>query len=123
MSAITIACAVINIVTNYFGIAYFGYIAAGYTTLLCAAIQMISYYFVVKRYEKKLKEIVDLRAFFAIMVVYVGFMIYSMIFTYNFWARFGLLVVVFGVVIIFHKKIIELFKNMTRKENPAESNA
>ena len=123
MSAITIACAVINIVTNYFGIAYFGYIAAGYTTLLCAAIQMLSYYFVVKRYEKKLKEIVDLKVFFAIMVVYVGFMIYSMIFTYNFWARFGLLVVVFGVVIVFHKKIIEFFENMTRKENPAESNA
>lgn len=123
MSAITIGCAVINLITNYFGIAYFGYIAAGYTTLLCAAIQMISYYFVVKRYEKKLKEIVDLKVFFAIMVVYIGFMIYSIIFTYNFWARFGLLVVVFGVVIVFHKKIIEFFKNMTRKENPAESNA
>ena len=123
MSAITIVCAVINLILNFFCITYFGYIAAGYTTLLCAAIQMLSYYFVVKRYEKKLKEIVDLKVFFAIMVVYIGFMIYSMIFTYNFWARFGLLVVVFGVVIIFHKKIIEFFKNMTRKENPAESNA
>ena len=48
MSVITICCAVVNLITNYFGIKYFGYIAAGYTTLLCGAIQAISYYFVVK---------------------------------------------------------------------------
>ncbi|MBQ8429660.1 MAG: oligosaccharide flippase family protein [Clostridia bacterium] len=119
MSIITICCAVINLVTNYFGIKYWGYIAAGYTTLLCGAIQMISYYFVVKHYEKHLKEIIDLKAFFAIMLVYVGFMAYSMIFTYNLWARIGLAVVVFGLVIIFHKKIIHLFVSMKKKEATA----
>ena len=117
MSVITICCAVVNIVTNYFGIKYFGYIAAGYTTLLCAAIQMIAYYFVVKRYEKHLKEIVDLRWFFAILMVYLGFTVYSMIFTYNFWARAGLLVVVLILVVIFHKKIINMFKSMKKKDN------
>ncbi len=117
MSVITICCAVVNLVTNYFGIKYFGYITAGYTTLLCAAIQMISYYFVVKRYEKHLKEIVDLKAFLVIMVAYVGFMIYGMIFTYHFWARISVLLVVLGSVIILHKKIIELFKSMKKKDN------
>ncbi|MBE6684087.1 MAG: hypothetical protein E7592_00350 [Ruminococcaceae bacterium] len=116
MSVITICCAVVNLVTNYFGIKYFGYIAAGYTTLLCAAIQMISYYFVVKHYEKRLKEIIDLKAFFAIIVVYLGFAVYSMIFTYNFWARIGLLAVIFSLIVIFHKKIIKLFKSMKKKE-------
>lgn len=116
MSVITICCAVVNIVTNYFGIKYSGYIAAGYTTLLCAAIQMISYYFVVKRYEKHLKEIVDLKWFFAILIVYLGFTVYSMIFTYNFWARAGLLAVVLILVVIFHKRIINMFKSMKKKE-------
>lgn len=116
MSAITICCAVVNIVTNYFGIKYCGYIAAGYTTLLCAAIQMISYYFVVKWYEKHLKEIVDLKWFFAILIVYLGFTVYSMIFTYNFWARAGLLAAVLILMVIFHKRIINMFKSMKKKE-------
>ena len=116
LSVITICCAFVNLVTNYFGIQYFGYIAAGYTTLLCGAIQMISYYFVIKRYEAHLKEIIDLKTFFMIIVVYFIFMIYSMIFTYNFWARIGLLAIILGLVIIFHKKIINLFKNMKKKE-------
>ena len=116
MSVITICCAIINLITNYFGIKYFGYIAAGYTTLLCGAIQMISYYFVVKHYEKHLKEIIDLRAFFAIIVVYLGFMIYSVIFTHNIWARIGLLAAILVILIICHKKIIKLFKSMKKKE-------
>ena len=120
MSVITICCAAVNLATNYFGIKYFGYIAAGYTTLLCGAIQMISYYFVVKHYEKRLKEIIDLKAFFAIIILYLGFAVYSMIFTYNFWARIGLLIVIFALVVIFHKKIIGLFKNM-KKEKTEEA--
>ncbi|MBQ8371403.1 MAG: oligosaccharide flippase family protein [Clostridia bacterium] len=115
MSVITISCAVINLVTNYFGIKYFGYIAAGYTTLICGAIQMIAYYFVVRHYEKNLKEIIDLKAFFLIVAAYVAFMAYSMIFTYNIWARAGLLVAVLLLLVIFRKKIINLFKSMKRK--------
>ncbi len=121
MSVITICCAVVNLVTNYFGIKYCGYIAAGYTTLLCAAVQMLSYYFVVKHYEKNLKKIVDLKAFFAIIVIYLGFAVYSMIFMYNFWARISVLIVILGLVVIFHKKIIGLFKSMKKKEESKET--
>lgn len=120
MSVITICCAVVNLVTNYFGIQYFGEIAAGYTTLLCSAIQMIAYYFVVRHYEKNLDEIVDLRWFLLIMLIYVGFMAYSIIFTHNFWARIGLLAVILVLVIVFHKKIIELFQTMLKKDNAEE---
>ena len=116
MSVITICCAVINLVSNYFAIKHFGYIAAGYTTLLCGAIQMISYYFIVKYYEKNLKEIIDLKAFFGIMFIYLGFMIYSMVFTYNIWARLGLLLAIMALVVAFYKKIIKLFKSM-KKQN------
>ena len=120
MSVITICCAVVNLVTNYFAIKYFGYIAAGYTTLLCSAIQMIAYYFVVRHYEKKLDEIIDLKYFFMIIAVYFGFMAYSIVFTHNFWARIGLLAVILILVIVFHKKIIELFQTMLKKDNAEE---
>jgi len=121
MSAITITCAIINLVTNFFGIKYFGDIAAGYTTLGCSFIQLLLYYFVVRRYEKNLNKIVDLRWFFAIMIVYVGFMVYSMVFQNIFWARAGLLFAVLLAVVILHKKIIELIKSMLQKEKTEDN--
>lgn len=123
MSAITITCAVINLISNYFGIKYFGYIAAGYTTLGCSFIQLVLYYFVVRHYETNLNKIVDLRWFFVIMAIYVGFMIYSMVFYNNLWARISLLAVVILVMIIFHKKIIAMFQSMLKKEQKEEPKA
>lgn len=120
MSAITITCAIINLISNYFGIKYFGYIAAGYTTLGCSFVQLVLYYFVVRHYEKNLNKIVDLRWFFVIIAVYAGFMVYSMVFYNNFWARAGLLLVVMIAIVIFHKKIISIFQSMLRKEKKEE---
>ncbi len=121
MSVITVILSLINIVLNYFGIKRFGYLAAGYTTLICSFLQMIMYYFVVRRYEKDLNKIIDLRMFLVIVLVYVGFMIYSMVFSNNIWARGGLLLFVILFVIIFHKKIIALFKNMKKKEEQTQT--
>ena len=117
MSAITIFCAVINIVTNYFGIKMFGPVAAGYTTLLCSIIQVTTYYFVVRRYEKHLTKIIDLRFVALIVAVYIGFMIYATAFYNYFWLRAGLIALVGVAVLILHKKIIALFKSMKSKED------
>ena len=117
MSVITISCAVFNIISNYVAIRLWGYIAAGYTTLLCAAVQMIAYYLVVKKHEKHLDDIVDIKQFFAIMLAYVAFMVYSLIFMNNLWARIGLIVVILVLVIVFHKKIIALFTTMLKKDD------
>lgn len=122
MSMITIICASVNLVTNYFGIKYFGYVAAGYTTLLCSALQMLLYYFVVRKYEKNLNKIVDIRWFFAIIIVYVGFMVYSMIFYNILIARLGLIVAILIALIILRKKIILTFKSMLKKEKVASEN-
>ena len=116
MSLITIICAVVNITTNYFGIIYFGYVAAGYTTLLSSALQMVLYYFLVRKHEKNLNKIVDLRWFFLIILIYTGFMVYSVIFHDIFWARLGLVLFALIMLIIFRKKIIALFKSMKKKD-------
>ena len=112
MSLITIICAVVNIATNYFCIKYFGYLAAGYTTLGCSMLQMLLCYFMVGKYEKNLKRIVDLRWFFLIIAFYTAIMVYAMIFYNLFWARFGLLVAVVSVILVLHKKIIATFNAM-----------
>lgn len=116
MSAITISCALLNIILNYFGIIYFGYVAAGYTTLICSIVRLILYYLVVKRYEKNLSQIVDMRVFLLIVIAFAIFMIYAIIFSNDIWFRLGLLGVIAILLIIFHKKIINLFKSMKRKE-------
>lgn len=46
---VSIICAILNIVTNYIFIPLFGYVAAGYTTLLCYMIFCITHYYLVKK--------------------------------------------------------------------------
>ena len=121
MSMITISCAAVNLVTNYFGIRYFGYIAAGYTTLICSMMQMLLCYFVVRKYEKNLKKIVDLRWFFLIIISYCITMVYAMIFQDIFWARFAFLAVVFLVILIWRKKIIAMFQSMMARSKVEEA--
>lgn len=117
MSVITISCAVVNLITNYFGIKYFGYIAAGYTTALCSFLKMLLCYLVVRKYEKNLKEIVDIRMFFLIVASYVGFMVYSMVFYDNIWLRMGLVLLIGILLVLFRKKIINMFKEMKNKKS------
>lgn len=116
MSVITMSIAVVNIVTNFLGILWVGPIAAGYTTLICSILQALSYYFVVKKYEKNLSEIIDIKLLAFIIVCYVGVMVYSMIFYDSFWLRAGLVAVVILAICILRKKIISVFKNMKKKD-------
>ncbi len=115
MSAITITCAFFNIILNYFGIIHFGYVAAGYTTLICSVLKLVLYYFVVKKHEKNLSKIVDLRVFWLIVFVCVVLMAYSVIFSKNLLARLGLFFIIILAIIVFYKKIIQLFCSMRKK--------
>ncbi|MCI8506882.1 MAG: oligosaccharide flippase family protein [Lachnospiraceae bacterium] len=52
ISVATVIAALTNIILNFFGIKIFGYIAAGYTTLLCFALYAIGHYCVMRLIEK-----------------------------------------------------------------------
>ena len=112
MSAITITCATVNIVLNYFGIKYFGYLAAGYTTVLCSFLKMLLCYLVVRKYEKNINQIVDIKMFFLMISAYIGFMVYSMVFYNNLPMRLALIAVLLLTLLILRKKILRAFKNM-----------
>lgn len=71
---IAIICALINIVTNYFGILKFGYVAAAYTTLGCYILMAILHYCAMRRMLNKNGEkehIYDAKIFVAISVIFV----------------------------------------------------
>ncbi len=108
MSTITMIIAVINIVLNFTGIKLFGYVAVGYATLITNFIKFIMTYSAVKKYEKNLNEIINLKLLMVIFVAFAVLMIYGLIFWNNLIMKIALLVVIMILAIIFRKNIINL---------------
>jgi len=116
MSAATMICAVCNIALNYGGIKLFGPYAVGYATLISSFIHFFIYYFVARKYEKNLNEIINLKV---LMLIFLGFailMVYGIIFWNNLIMKLILLVVILVLCLVFKNKIIALFKNMKKKD-------
>ena len=123
MSVVTIVCAILNVVLNYVGILWLGYVATAWTTMICYFVQLTAYYFIVKRYEKNLNKIVDLRLFFAIVIIYVGFMLVAIVLQDLLWARLLLIAVAICVLVLMRKRIIEMFRSMKKKDAVKEENS
>lgn len=71
---IAVICAVINLVTNYFGIKMFGYIAAAYTTLACYVLMAVMHYCSMEKMLRKNKvndKIYDAKIIVEISLIYV----------------------------------------------------
>ena len=71
---IAIVCAAINLITNYFGIKWFGYVAAAYTTLVCYILMAILHYCSMERMLRKNNiegKIYDAKIIVAISLIYV----------------------------------------------------
>ncbi len=115
MSMATVISAAVNILLNYFGIKYFGYLAAGYTTLISSALKVILYYCGANKYEKNLKEIINLGFLLPVFAGYTCLAVYAMFLSKYLIARIGLIVVLCAVLIIFRNKIIKMFTSMKKK--------
>ena len=113
----SIVGAVVNIILNYIFINIFGYIAAGYTTLICYVIYSIAHYILMNSIcSKKCNGIKPYSAekIFAITISFIilGF---AMLFTYNYpLIRLLVIVVIFIVILIERKRIINIFKRLLK---------
>ena len=116
MSTITMIIAVINIVLNFTGIKLFGYVAVGYATLITNFIKFLMTYSAVKKYEKNLDEIINLKLLMVIFAAFAVLMIYGLIFWNNLIMKIALLVAIMILAIIFRKNIINLFTTMKKKD-------
>ena len=100
---------VVNIVLNYFFIQRFGYIAAGYTTLISYFLFAGSNYYAMRKIckERNIKdELFDVRM---LMVILLAFFVVSIVFTVLYpyrLVRLGIIALVLIVVAAFHKKVI-----------------
>lgn len=119
ISTVTIICAVFNIVTNYIGLKFLprevcAY-TVGYTTMLSSMLRLILYYYTVKKYEKNLDKIVNVKMFILIYAASIFGIVYATIFYDYLFMRVGFIVVLIVVLFVMRNKIIELFKNMKRE--------
>ncbi len=103
----------LNLVLNYIFISKYGYIAAGYTTIFCYLIQAVIDYFAMRHVVKE--KIYNMKYVGLLSLVLVAISIFSNM-TYDYYIiRYVAIAVIFIVTILFHKRIIGIFKTMKQK--------
>lgn len=125
VSIASIIAAVLNIILNYVCIKYFGYIAAGYTTLICYMVLTIMHYISYKRIIKNKhnsKELYDLKTAVIFSIVTLAVMGICLALYLNIIARYLFIGVLIILCIIFYKTIIKLFKSMIGEKHDFKKN-
>lgn len=114
----SVVAAVLNILLNYIGIQLFGYVAAGYTTLICYIVFAVAHsYFVHKICKRKLPGIIifDAKTEFLVGAGLVSIaLIMTVLYKYIF-VRYGLIALIVVLLIIKRKavgKYIKIFKEV-----------
>lgn len=105
---ISVACAFLNIVMNYFAIKMFGYEACAYTTLICYIIFAVGHYAVMRVILKKNEVQEGVFNGRALLFVALGMLLVmgTVILLYDFVVARYLILAMFGVVLyLFRKKI------------------
>lgn len=111
----SITTVVVNLVLNYILIKQFGYIAAGYTTLICYLIQATIDYFAMKKVAKT--NVYDMKyigglSLLLVIIALVSNLLYDFIII-----RYAIVGMLFIACVIFRNKILELIKNMKGNKN------
>jgi len=111
----SVTSAIINIILNSILINIYGYIAAGYTTLVSYLVIAIMYYISVRIVSNK--ENVDYKDYFNIpsiltIILCFGCLTFAIVFLYPYpYIRYGIVSIVMIVIVLFHKKILYLIKD------------
>lgn len=107
--------AVLNIVLNYIFIGKYGYVAAGYTTLACYIVYAVGHYtFMNKVCDQKCGGLRPYKLKY-ILGISIGFILIGcmLLLTYRtIWARYSLIIAMFGIMIVQKKKILQLIKSL-----------
>lgn len=107
--------AVLNIILNYIFIGLFGYVAAGYTTLVCYVIYSIAHYILMNSICMKYCDGIRPYETKKIMAITIPFVVagFALLFTYNYPViRYGLIVVAVIIAVIKKKDLIQLSKKL-----------
>lgn len=104
----------VNIILNYILISKFGYLAAGYTTLICYMLQAVLNYLAMRKVVKE--KIYDIKYICVLSACVLGVAILSNLIYDSMVIRYSVIALVVAVIIIFREKVINLFINMKKKK-------
>ncbi len=116
----SIVAAAINIVLNFFCMKYFGYIAAGYTTLLCYILLAFTHYIGYRITCKK--EKLPNNIYHNGIIILTGLVLVGLstlfAFLYDFvWIRYGIILILTILVFVYRKKLISIFSAIKGDKN------
>lgn len=105
--------AAINLILNYFAIKNWGYIAAGYTTLICYVFFVFLHYLFMRKVNKKYMN--NYKVYDARIILLIGLMLVIasalMMCLFNYWYfRYILIAVIILVLVALRKKIVSSIK-------------
>lgn len=113
----SISATLLNIALNYFCIKEWGYIAAGYTTLICYFVQAIIDYWAMRKVVGE--SIYNMRYIGLLSLIVIAVATCSN-FVYAYMVvRYAVLAVAIVLCILFRKKIIKAVKSLKEKKNDA----
>lgn len=117
----TVLGAVANLVLNYLLLPYFGYVAAGYTTLICYIIYAVSHYIFMQKVAREKFTGVKIYSLANIMVITLVFMFTAGIFAFTYEkivARYGLLFIMMAFAYAKRQLIMDKIQEilMARKQ-------
>lgn len=109
----SVTATLLNFVLSYFLISKFGYLAAGYTTIICYFVQAVLDYVAMRKVIKE--KIYNMRYIGLLSLVVVLVAIFSnLLYEYAF-VRYSIIAGIFVIAVIFRKKLIEIIKSIKKK--------
>jgi O-antigen/teichoic acid export membrane protein len=123
IASATILSAGLNILLNFIFIRQFGYVAAGYTTLVCYIAYTCFHYatskYIIKK-EIQSSDTFDTRILLLISIIFVG-VGFGLQITYSYTPiRYTILIIIFAVIFIKRKTIISVIKNEIMSKRNAD---
>lgn len=119
VTAATVAGAVLNIILNAIFIPKFGYVAAGYTTLVCYILFALAHYYFMRKVCKECMDGIKVYDLRIILALGMGLLVsaFALMFLYELpLLRYGLLVLLFGLAAWKRKAILQLLHTLRSKE-------
>lgn len=107
----SLGAAVVNIGLNWWLIPIYGFVVAGYTTLISYVIFFICNYFAVHKKICKKGDLYGIYNIPVLLLIFGGFVVLSYVgvLLYNYmWIRFGIIVLVIIILLVFSKRILLL---------------
>lgn len=115
---VSVLGAILNILLNWIFINKYGYLAAGYTTVVCYIIFSIGHYVLYRYLNKKYLNSISIvrgKIILGISALLVLLMLLTLILYNYIWLRYGLIITIFVGAFVYRKKLIGILKEIKGK--------